>query len=98
MTWGDNRVSFSHSEGDAGFADLLDELVCSVFRDYRGELFQERPWKRFRKVEMERFVETLPEVLCDSPDIHQGWSNKVDGRDIRQWWPRRMKLPAANCY
>ena len=98
MTWGDNRVSFSRPEKDTGFADLLDELVCSVFRDYCGELFQERPRKRFRKVEMERVVETLPEVLCDSPDIRQGWSDKVNCRDIRQRWPRCMKLPAANFY
>jgi hypothetical protein len=73
--------------------DLLDELVRSVLRDRPGEFFQQRPRKRLCKVEVERFIEVLLEILRNSPDVLQGGSNEVDGRDVGQRWARRVKLP-----
>jgi len=61
---------------------LLYELVCSILRNCGSELFKERAWKRLREVEIEGFIEALPEVLCDSPDILEGWRDKIDGRDV----------------
>jgi len=37
---------------------------------------------------MEGLIETLLEVFRDFPDIRDGGSDEVDGRDIRQRWSR----------
>lgn len=81
-------VSIHPTIGNTTPQHLFNLIPSTRTRDFSGQLLQQSARQRLNKVEMERLVKRLVQVLCYALDVGKGRRHEVYSRYIRQRRPR----------